>query len=120
MIRSSALLMLTLVAHAPVSAQGLHFQCGGKPVARATQVTPQTPYSTTQGHGFRTAIAGAENGTCASDKPFLFDITLNEGNYDVTVTLGDPTRASETTVKAESRRLMLEKVQARAKRAHYR
>lgn len=40
----------------------------------------------------------------------LFSIDLLEGNYRVTLTLGDPRRASVTTVKAESRRLMLEAV----------
>lgn len=45
-----------------------------------------------------------------SDNPFSFSVDLPEGNYDVGVTLGDPEGASETTVRAESRRLMLEKV----------
>ena len=51
---------------------------------------------------------------CSSDKPYSFDVKLPEGNYDVTLTLGDRTRATETTVKAESRRLMLEAVRTRA------
>ena len=33
---------------------------------------------------------------------------LPEGNYDVSVLLGDPSGASDTTIKAESRRLMVE------------
>ena len=37
-------------------------------------------------------------------------VALPEGNYHVTVTLGDRDGESTTTVKAESRRLMLEKV----------
>jgi lysophospholipase L1-like esterase len=47
-----------------------------------------------------------------SDKPFLLSIPLAEGNYKVSVTLGDPATASTTTVKSEMRRLMLEKVHA--------
>jgi lysophospholipase L1-like esterase len=46
----------------------------------------------------------------SSEKPFLFSVPLSEGNYKVTVTLGDPTSPSNTTVKSELRRLMLEKV----------
>src|SRR2546423_10220396 len=46
----------------------------------------------------------------SSDKPFLLSIPLPEGNYKVTVTLGDPARESTTTVKSEMRRLMLEKI----------
>lgn len=48
-------------------------------------------------------------GTITKESPF-FAIDLPEGNYDVTVHLGSPTAASDTTVKAENRRLMLESV----------
>lgn len=41
---------------------------------------------------------------------FYFSVALPPGNYDVTVLLGDPAGKSDTTVKAESRRLMLENV----------
>jgi lysophospholipase L1-like esterase len=47
---------------------------------------------------------------CQSTKPFYFSVGLPEGNYDVTVVLGKHKGASLTTVKAESRRLMLEKI----------
>lgn len=40
-------------------------------------------------------------------KPFFFSVDLPEGNYLVTVTLGSPDKVSCTTVKSESRRLML-------------
>jgi len=67
------------------------------PVA-AQRFTPMTaaPYDGTSGH---------EPG-----EPRLFSVKLPEGNYRVTVTLGDPKRASVTTIKAESRRLMLDAV----------
>ena len=42
-----------------------------------------------------------------------FSKELPEGNYTVTLTLGDAARTTETTVKAESRRLMLENVQTK-------
>jgi len=44
-----------------------------------------------------------------SDKPFYFSVNVPEGNYKVTVTLGNLNGTSTTTVRAESRRLMLEK-----------
>jgi lysophospholipase L1-like esterase len=53
------------------------------------------------------------NDFCTSDKPFLFSVALPEGNYNVTITLGDAKGESITTVKAESRRLMLEKVETK-------
>jgi len=48
---------------------------------------------------------------CTSDKPFYFSVALPEGNYNVTVTFGDAKNETATTVKAELRRLMLEKVE---------
>jgi lysophospholipase L1-like esterase len=52
---------------------------------------------------------GLDLGTKAnSGQPFFFSADLPEGNYLVTVVLGSKNGPSQTTVKAESRRLMLE------------
>ncbi|HJO64884.1 MAG TPA: rhamnogalacturonan acetylesterase [Sphingomonas sanguinis] len=45
--------------------------------------------------------------------PHLFSVAVPPGNYAVTVSLGDPVRTTETTIKAESRRLMLDAVHTR-------
>ncbi|MGE7204303.1 rhamnogalacturonan acetylesterase [Sphingomonas sp. NPDC019816] len=45
--------------------------------------------------------------------PHLFSVAVPPGNYAVTVTLGDPARAGDTTIKAESRRLMLAAVRTK-------
>ncbi len=42
-------------------------------------------------------------------KPFYFSVKVPDGNYRVTVTLGSKRRAAETQVRAESRRMMVEK-----------
>jgi lysophospholipase L1-like esterase len=47
--------------------------------------------------------------SCTSDKPFFFSVPIPEGSYRITVVLGGP-QASVTTVRAEGRRLMLEKI----------
>ncbi|MEO6523386.1 MAG: rhamnogalacturonan acetylesterase [Mucilaginibacter sp.] len=47
------------------------------------------------------------------DKPFFFSVDVPEGNYKVTVKLGGAKDATVTTVRAESRRLMLEKVETK-------
>lgn len=47
------------------------------------------------------------------DKPFYFSVDVPEGNYKVTVKLGGAKEATVTTVRAESRRLMLEKVETK-------
>ncbi|HKE24053.1 MAG TPA: family 43 glycosylhydrolase [Bryobacteraceae bacterium] len=58
-------------------------------------------WSDARGYGFEP--------TAAPDKPpYYFSVRVPaEGNYKVTVTLGDPRAATVTTVKAELRRLML-------------
>lgn len=47
---------------------------------------------------------------CTSETPFYFSVALPEGNYRITVTLGDAEGASTNTIKAELRRLMIENV----------
>lgn len=87
------------------------------------QVLPSTAYGKERGYGFDlgSIVSGVDRGGsdalrgdfCTSDKPFFFSVDLPEGNYNVTVVLGDREGESATTVKAESRRLMLERVQTR-------
>lgn len=68
-----------------------------------TQVAASDSYSVSAGYGF-------DFGTNPGLTPFYFSIKVPEGNYQVTLTLGDKTQPTEATVKAESRRLMLEDV----------
>ena len=60
-------------------------------------------YSKETGYGY-------EPGFLPGDKPFFFSVDVPEGNYRVTVKFGDAHAASETTVFAELRRLMIEQV----------
>ncbi len=85
----------------------------GRAASKAVQVDAQSSYSTQKGFGFEPGIEitckrGTDN--CSNDKPFYFSVAVPEGNYKVTVTLGDKTAATSTVVKAELRRLMLESV----------
>jgi lysophospholipase L1-like esterase len=87
----------------------------GSPLAGFTRVKAEAAYSTEAGHGFDLGTqAKVEGEFVTSDKPFFFSVKVPEGNYAVTVTLGDPGAESNTTVKAESRRLMLEAVRVPA------
>ena len=99
----------------------LKFDFGsGKVKQGYAQVLETTIYSQERGYGFEpgSAVSCVDRGgkdalrgdLCASDKPFYFSVALPEGNYNVTVTFGDEKAATVTTVKAELRRLMLEKV----------
>lgn len=84
-----------------------------------TRVSQNDIYSNDKGYGFETGAGivcsdtGAKNnyGVCGSDQPFYFSVKVPEGNYKVTATFGDKNQATSTTVKAELRRLMLEKVE---------
>lgn len=66
---------------------------------------PQPMYSEAEGFGYDIADAP----TAKSTSPFYFSVKVPDGNYRVTVTLGSKKRAAETTVRAECRRMMVEK-----------
>ncbi len=70
-------------------------------------VSPTNIYSAETGFGFEPGAASNDS-EAASGQPFYFSAKLPEGNYRVTAELGG-TQESTTTVKAELRRLMLEK-----------
>jgi len=75
------------------------------------KVLPGTVYTKEVGYGFdlgTTPMPFASGVT--SGKPFFFSVTAPEGNYNIAVTFGDAAAACVSTVKAESRRLMLEEV----------
>jgi hypothetical protein len=79
----------------------------GKLAAGFTQVRPSDSYTAELGYGFET-VGGVK-------PPVYFSVKVpEEGNYKVTVVLGDPASDSVTTVKAELRRLMLLKVNTKA------
>jgi len=79
----------------------------------ATTLTPASIYSqAAPGFDLNTAPE-VTPGSCSSDKPFFFSIALPEGSYRISVTLGGA-QPSTTTVWAEARRLMLEKIAIQA------
>lgn len=46
-----------------------------------------------------------------SDQPFFFSVALPEGNYHVKVTVGDGEGVSDQTIRAECRRMMVNRIQ---------
>lgn len=92
----------------------------GKVAPGYIQVLPTTVYTQELGYGFDLAskVSAVDRGGddalrsdfCTSDRPFFFSVKVPEGNYQVTVVLGDLVGATTNTIKAESRRLMLENV----------
>lgn len=86
---------------------------------QAIRVLPSMIYNDRTGFGFEpgTSVEAVDHGGdapgdefCTSSSPFYFSVKLPERNYKVTVVLGDSKGASDTTVKAELRRLMLEEI----------
>ena len=78
-----------------------------------TRVAPTTVYADDAGYGYEPGaqVSTGDNGNATtSEKPFMFSAKVPEGNFNVTVTFGDSTTATTTTFKAESGRLMLERV----------
>jgi lysophospholipase L1-like esterase len=75
----------------------------------STAVSGLDTYSAVCGYGFDLNTSPTSEGN-----PFYFSVAVPEGNYRVTATFGDPVAASVTTVKAESRRLMIERVVTKA------
>ena len=85
------------------------------------QVLPSTKYTPEAGYGFdlnssvtSKNIAGKDalrDDYITSEQPFYFSVKLPEGNYNVKVILGDKDGTSATTIKAECRRLMVEKIE---------
>ncbi|SIQ20971.1 rhamnogalacturonan acetylesterase [Chryseobacterium indoltheticum] len=74
------------------------------------------------GYGFMdiSGLKSVDNGGNAltgdfitSDKPFYFSVAIPEGNYDIQLKLGDSKGNSETTVRVENRRLMLNDVKTK-------
>jgi lysophospholipase L1-like esterase len=113
----AALLALSAVAslHA-APAMDFKFQFGTDQAAPGyTLISPTQLYSKDAGYGFEPGanVTNLSHAITAS-QPFLFSVAVPEGNYRVTVTLGDPTADAVTTVKAESRRLMLERIRTAA------
>jgi lysophospholipase L1-like esterase len=92
----------------------------GKTVSGYTKVNADAIYTTENGYGFdfeskptlvnRGGKDLLKGDFVTGEKPFYFSVNLAEGDYEVKVVLGDAKEASNTTVKAESRRLMLENV----------
>jgi lysophospholipase L1-like esterase len=84
-----------------------------------TRVTPDMVYDQARGFGFEPGVKvqavdrggdALRGGFVTADKPFFFSVVVPEGNYRVTLLLGDARGESSVTVKAELRRLMLEHV----------
>lgn len=104
------------------SAQTYRFDFGSPEAAEGFQaVTSSMTYSPDRGYGFEPGAVPVDEVRKKGSKLtrdfvtstglFCFSVKLPEGNYKVTLTLGDTQGTSCTTVKSEVRRLMMESLQ---------
>ena len=101
-----AALSAILAAALPLAAQqALQFDCQpGK--TKAVHLNPASLYTaSTPGFDLQPPPTVAD-GACTADKPFFFSLAVPDGDYRVSITLGGK-QASDTTVRAESRRLLI-------------
>ncbi len=78
--------------------------------AKGTAIKTPLLFTPSKGYGFDfgsvSNVKIAPKGL-TTDKPTYFSVAVPEGNYRVEVTMGSKEKASNVTIKAESRRLML-------------
>lgn len=95
-------LLILLVLAAPLAAQTYKF---GRDITAANICEKNATFGFEPG-----ADVSCSKRSCSSAKPFYFSAKVPEGNYRVTVTFGDKNATSDNTVKAELRRLMVERI----------
>lgn len=130
LLRSAGAIILSALLSTSASAAeqiDLKFSFGPRPVPGHVAVREADTYNVNRGYGFdlgsRVSFVDRSAATPAATDPlgagfvkgqgdgrFFFSTKLDPGVYRVTVALGDATNETITTVKSETRRLMLEAV----------
>ena len=73
-----------------------------KPGARTYRLGDEREYTAMAGSGLDFGTAA----NCNTGRPFMWSVRVPDGNYKVTVRLGDRKKAGHTVVRAESRRMV--------------
>ena len=102
------------------AADSYKFDFGDGPVASGyTQIKANTKFSAAQGYGFESGKINSVDRLwddelttdfLTTSDEMVFSILLPQGNYEVTFILGDGENDSETTIWAENRKLMLDRI----------
>ncbi len=109
----SVLVLAVAAATADSQTVSKKFVFGAGRTAKGVVVNAQSAYSDHAGFGFEPGseiVCKLGTDSCSNDTPFYFSVALPEGNYRVTVKLGNKQFSGSTVVKAELRRLMFEAV----------
>jgi lysophospholipase L1-like esterase len=113
--RSLSVLLLASGLLAATPAAPLRFDFGSaRSVPGRTAVPADLVFTSEKNHGFEPGSlpsAGGPGDVASGTAPFSFTVRLpREGNYLVTVTVGHPAAPAVTTIRAELRRLMAERI----------
>jgi lysophospholipase L1-like esterase len=105
------------------SVPSFKYDFGGKTATGFTQVSPNYLYNEDAGFGYEKgavvnqqsnkASAAISDGYTTSKTPFYFSVKLPEGTYNVKVTLGDKDGTSDAAIRAECRRMMVNRIQTK-------
>ncbi|MEO8255465.1 MAG: rhamnogalacturonan acetylesterase [Flavobacterium sp.] len=109
--RKTALEKSTLSSSKPTVKQVFYFGKHAKKSKEATIVNKSIPFDSALGYGFDFNTAAHvkwNSNSFTTEAPTYFSVQLPEGNYQVSVNFGSKTKNTNTTIKAESRRLMLD------------
>jgi lysophospholipase L1-like esterase len=120
-LNTLAILLFSVVGQTKENHPLTKFDFGSEKAKKGwTHVSANSLYSAEKGFGLIPSgemVAGKtgskntfKSSFICSKKPFYFAVELPEGHYRITLTLGGSQEGSSTTVKSESRRLMLENV----------
>jgi lysophospholipase L1-like esterase len=121
---TKTVVLIPLLFVGVAAAQVRSFEFGtAHPSTGAVSVNAADNYTRERGYGFELGAdvkcSGGRISNCNSIKPFYFSIAVPEGNYRVKVTFGD-IGASSNVVKAELRRLMIERFETKPGRPNSR
>lgn len=99
--------------HSPDSlknTKSLSFHFGTSKTSKGIAIDQPILYNTNTGYGFdlnSSSKVKINTNSFSAEKPTYFSVQLPEGNYQVEVTMGNTEKASNISIKAESRRLMV-------------
>jgi len=113
---AKSLLLAAGLASAAEPPRAFHFDLDAAPAVEGHIKVPASAiYSQETGFGFDLGTRPSQLAWGVTGAtPFFFSPALPEGNYRVTARLGDSSAACVTTIKAESRRLMIEHLRSAA------
>jgi lysophospholipase L1-like esterase len=96
------------------SAKGQLFCFGtNKKMAKGIQIDHSLVYNPSVGYGFdfdTAQNAQLKNTSFVAEKSTYFSVQVPEGNYSIRVSMGSNDKETKVTIKAESRRLMLDQL----------